>query len=135
MKTQVVLMISLLALFAVTAVAADVSGKWVAQIPGRDGTPQEQSFTFKVSGGTVTGTITSQRGDQEISEGKIAGDDLSFAVIRKFNDMEMRSNYKGKVSGNEIKFIMERVMPAGGGFGGGGGGTPKPTEFTAKRAS
>lgn len=49
--------------------------------------------------------------------------------------MEMRSNYKGKVSGNEIKFIMERVMPAGGGFGGGGGGAPKPTEFTAKKAS
>jgi hypothetical protein len=127
-------MISLLALFAVTAVAADVSGKWVAQVPGRDGTPQEQTFTFKVSGGTVTGAVGSARGDQEITEGKISGDDLSFAVIRKFNDMEMRSNYKGKVSGAEIKFIMERVMPAGGG-GGGGGGAPKPTEFTAKRAS
>jgi hypothetical protein len=126
-------MISLLALFAVTAVAADVSGKWVAQVPGRDGTPQEQTFTFKVSGGTVTGAVSSPRGDQEISEGKISGDDLSFAVIRKFNDMEMRSNYKGKVSGNEIKFIMERVMPAGGGFG--GGEAPKPAEFTAKRAS
>jgi hypothetical protein len=126
-------MLSLLALFAVTAVAADINGKWVAQIPGRDGTPREQSFTFKVSGATVTGTISSQRGDQEISEGKISGDDLSFAVIRKFNEMEMRSNYKGKVSGNEIKFIMEMVMPAGGGFG--GGEAPKPTEFTAKKAS
>jgi hypothetical protein len=126
-------MLSLLALFAVTAVAADINGKWVAQVPGRDGTPREQSFTFKVSGATVTGTISSQRGDQEISEGKISGDDLSFAVIRKFNEMEMRSNYKGKVSGNEIKFIMEMVMPAGGGFG--GGEAPKPTEFTAKKAS
>jgi hypothetical protein len=132
-RTHVVLMLSLLALFAVTAVAADINGKWVAQIPGRDGTPMEQSFTFKVSGGTVTGTVGSQRGDQEISEGKLAGDDLSFAVIRKFNDMEMRSNYKGKVSGNEIKFIMERVMPAGADFG--GGEAPKPTEFTAKKAS
>lgn len=134
MRTHVVLMLSLLALFAVTAVAADVNGKWIAQIPGRDGTPQEQTFTFKASGSTVTGAISSPRGDQEISEGKISGDDLSFAVVRKFNDMEMRSNYKGKVSGNEIKFIMERVMPAGGGFGG-GGEAPKPTEFTAKRAS
>ena len=137
MRTHVVLMIAVLSLFAVTAVAADISGKWTAQIPGRDGATQEQTFTFKVSGGAVTGTISSARGDQEISEGKISGDDLSFVVIRKMQDMEMKTNYKGKVSGNEIKFTREMVMPAGGMGGGmgGGGGAPKPVEFTAKRAS
>src|SRR5262249_35022852 len=29
---------------------ADVSGKWTAQVPGRDGQPQETTFTFKVEG-------------------------------------------------------------------------------------
>ena len=130
MRTRVVLLIAaLLALCAASAVAADISGKWVAQIPGRDGTPQEQIFTFKMAGDTLTGTIATGRGDQEISEGKVSGDDVSFVVVRKFQDMEMKSTYKGKVAGNEIRFTMERQMP------GGRGGSPKPVEFIAKKAS
>ena len=128
MRTHVViLMIVLFALCVVTAVAADINGKWTAQIPGRDGTPQEQVFMFKVSGGSLTGTVSGARGDQEISEGKVSGDDISFVTVRKMNEMEMKTTYKGKVAGNEIKFTSERP---------GRGGTPgKPVEFTAKKAS
>ncbi|HSW49509.1 MAG TPA: hypothetical protein VLH09_05005, partial [Bryobacteraceae bacterium] len=64
---------------------------------------------------------------QEISEGKVSGDDISFVVVRKFQDMEMKSLYKGKVAGNEIKFTMTMQ--------GGMGGDRPPTEFTAKKAS
>jgi hypothetical protein len=130
----VILTAVLFALCVVTAVAADISGKWIAQVPGRDGTPQEQVFVFKVSGGSLTGTVTSPRGEQEISEGKVGGEDVSFVVIRKFQDMEMKTVYKGKVAGDEIKFTREMQMPAGGGMGG-GGGAPKPVQFTAKKAS
>ena len=63
---------------------------------------------FKVSGGTLTGTVSGGRGDQEISSGTVSGDDVSFVVIRKFQDMEMKTTYKGKVSGNEIKFTSVR---------------------------
>ena len=126
MRTVVLMTISLLLLCAFAATAADISGKWVAQIPGRGGNTQETTFTFKVSGGTLTGTVTNPRGDQEITEGKVSGDDVSFVVVRKFQDMEMKSVYKGKVAGNEIKFTMEMQ-------GGRGGGTP--IEFTAKKAS
>ena len=126
MKAHVVVSaLALVALFAFTAAAADINGKWIAQIPGRDGAMQEQTFTFKVSGEAVTGTISSPRGDQEISEGKLSGDDLTFVVIRKFNEMEMKSVYKGKVAGNEIKFTTERQ---------GGRGRGGPQEFTAKKA-
>jgi len=117
---------ALLLVCAFTATAADISGKWVAQVPGRQGATMEQTFTFKVEGGNLTGTISTQRGEQEISEGKVSGDDVSFVVVRKFQDMEMKSLYKGKVSGNEIKFTMEMQ--------GGRGGERPPTEFTAKRA-
>ncbi len=135
MRTHVVILMTVLfALCAATAVAADISGKWTAQIPGRDGTPQEQVFMFKVSGGSLTGTISSPRGDQEISEGKFSGEEVSFVVIRKFQEREMKTLYKGKIAGDEIKFTREMQMPAGGGMGG-GGGMRKPVEFTAKRAS
>ncbi len=126
MRTVVLTSVALLLVCAFGAAAADISGKWVAQVPGRQGQTQEQTFTFKVAGGTLTGTVSSQRGDQEISEGKVSGDEISFVVVRKFQDMEMKSVYKGTVAGNEIKFSMTQA--------GGRGGDRPPTEFTAKRA-
>jgi hypothetical protein len=125
-RTVVLTTMALLLVCALTAAAADVSGKWVAQVPGRQGNTQEVTFNFKVDGAKLTGTMTNPRGDQEITEGKVAGDDISFMVIRKFQEMEMKSIYKGKVAGNEIKFTMEMQ-------GGRGGGNP--VEFTAKKAN
>ena len=126
-RTRVVFCtLALLAVCVMTAVAADVSGKWVAQIPGRDGATMERVFTFKVSGATLTGTISTQRGEQEISEGKVAGDEISFVVVRKFQEREMKTTYKGKVSGAEIKFTS--TMP------GRDGGEGRTQEFTAKRS-
>jgi len=110
-----------------SASGADVTGKWVAQIPGRNGT-MEQTFTFKQSGQTLTGTISSQRGDQEISEGKVAGDSVSFVTVMKFGGQEMKMVYKGTVAGDEIEFTRSMEGGAGGGRGGGG-----PMEFVAKK--
>ena len=143
-------MIALLSLFAVTAVAADISGNWTSEAPGRDGTPQVTKYAFTVSGTTLTGKITSNRGGQDvvqdISEGKISGDDISFVTVRETQNGSMKTNYKGKVAGSEIKLTREMVMPAGmgapGGGGGGGGrgaggggGRGGPAEITLKRAS
>ena len=43
------------------AQAADITGKWTAQVPGRDGQTSEQTFTFKVEGEKLTGTTTGRR--------------------------------------------------------------------------
>jgi len=81
-KTRAVLWtLALVVLLAVTAVAADVSGKWVAQVPGRGGNTQETTFNFKVSGATLTGSVTNPRGETEISEGKASADEVSFVVV------------------------------------------------------
>ena len=131
-KYTVIWMIALFAVCAVAASAADISGKWVAQIPGRNGT-MEQTFTLKQSGETLTGTISSQRGDQEISEGKVSGDSVSFVTVMSFGGNEMKMLYKGTVAGDEIKFT--RSMEGGPGGGGGGGrGRGGPMEFVAKKA-
>jgi hypothetical protein len=88
---------------AIFAIAADIDGKWVAQVPGRDGQTREQTYTFKADGEKLTGTVGGMRGDTPISDGKISGSDISFVVVRNFNGNEFRQEYKGKVSGNELK--------------------------------
>lgn len=149
MRNKILLVgaIMLLALVA-SALAADVTGKWVAETQGRNG-PTQTTFTFKVSGTTLTGTVSGRAGDTEISDGKVNGDDVSFTVVRKMGEMEMKMLYKGKVAGDEIKFTMEMEggmggpgggmgappAGAGGGPGGPGGGAPRgPREIIAKRA-
>ena len=103
----------LLAALAITAAAADISGNWKATAEGPNGA-MERTFTFKVDGNKVTGESTSSMmGKSEISEGKIEGDTVSFVLTGKFGDQEVKLNYKGKISGNEIKFTSE--MAGGGG--------------------
>ena len=131
-KHVVMLAVVLCALSALAANAADLTGKWVAQMPGRDGATSEWAFNFKQAGENLTGAVTSPRGDQEISEGKVAGDAVSFVTVMSFGDMQMKWIYKGAIAGNEIKFT--RTMEGGRG-GGGGRGPMGPQEFVAKKAS
>jgi hypothetical protein len=118
-KILVVGAVALLCMLA-SAWAADVAGKWTAQVPGRQGTT-ETTFNFKVEGNKVTGTVVSQQGEMPISDGKIEGDALTFTVVREFNGNQMKLNYKGTVAGDEIKFTREMQMPPGGPGGGGPG--------------
>lgn len=119
-------------LFAGAAVAADVSGKWVGQMPGRDGGTIEQNFLLKQEGAKITGKMTMDFGgqtmEQQIVDGKIEGDQISFTTVAEFGGNEIRFNYKGSVSGNEMK--LTRTREGGGGMGGGRGG---PQEIVLKK--
>jgi hypothetical protein len=112
---------ALLAVFVMTAAAADVSGKWTAQVPGRGGETRETTFNFKADGSKLTGTMTGMQGDLQIADGKVMGDEISFTVNVNFNGNEMKMMYKGKVSGGEIKFTRTRE------------GSDRTAEFTAKK--
>ncbi|MBV8729635.1 MAG: hypothetical protein JO336_07485 [Acidobacteriia bacterium] len=117
MKT--ILTAALLGAFAVAAFAADVTGKWMAQVPGRNGN-QDVTFNLNQSGSSLTGTVTTPNGDQQISEGKVDGNDLSFVVSFEARGNTIRQEYKGTVAGSEIKFTRS-------------GGRGNPIEFTAKK--
>jgi len=79
----------------------------------------------------MSGTLKTQRGEpQQLTVGKISGDTVSFAIVGQMMGMEMKTQYKGKIAGNEIKFTAEQEG------GGGGFGPPAgPQEMTAKRVS
>jgi hypothetical protein len=101
--------------------AADLAGKWIVKALGREG-PVEIIFSFKTGEPDLTGTVSDSQGENAISEGKIDGDEISFAVIRSFGGGEVKLLYKGKVALNEIKFTREVQGVKG-----------RPQEFVAKR--
>jgi hypothetical protein len=113
-----------LALAPMAALAADFNGKWTAETQGRNG-PQTITFDLHVDGSAVTGKVTTPRGDIDISNGKVDGDNISFDTTMNFNGNSFTLSYKGTADGaDSIKFT--RTF--------GGGGDRPPQEFVAKRA-
>lgn len=87
--------------------AADITGKWTASFDTQVG-QQNYTYDFKVDGEKLTGTATSNMGaNGEISEGVVKGDDVSFVEFFEFQGNKIRIEYKGKVSGDEIKFTRQ----------------------------
>jgi len=122
MKARLSLLVAGLSVFVTVAQAADVTGTWVAQVPGRGGETRETTFNFKVDGEHLTGTMSGRQGDVALSDGKIKGDELSFNVAMSFQGNDVKFAYKGKVSGDEIQFTRQRE------------GSDRSQEFSAKRA-
>ena len=88
--------------FVVSSHAADISGKWISEFESQVG-KQKYTYDLKVAGDKVTGqAISDQRGPVEIKEGKIAGDEVSFVENATIQGNEIRIEYKGKVTGDEI---------------------------------
>ena len=109
MKLKILLTGTILILTMVMiAAGADIAGKWVVERQGPQGV-QETVFNFMVNGGVLTGTVSGGRGgDAEIREGKIEGDNISFAAVSTAGGTEMSTQYRGKISGDEIRFTIER---------------------------
>lgn len=100
-------LLTLVALFAFTASAADINGTWKATAEGPAGS-MERTFTFKVDGNKLTGETTSSLvGKSDITNGKIDGDNISFTITAKFQDTEMKLDYKGKIKGDEIVLTVD----------------------------
>jgi hypothetical protein len=113
-----------LALGSVSALAADFNGKWTGDVQGRMGT-QTLTFDFHVDGSTLTGKITTPRGDVDISNGKVDGDTISFDQVLNFNGNSITISYKGTAAADgTIKFT--RTF--------GSSGDRPPQDFIAKRA-
>src|SRR5688572_1392219 len=105
MKTHITLLI--LALFSLSALAADVTGTWKAEFDTQRGL-QKYTFTLKQDGASVNGKANVERDGEkreaELKEGKVEGDTITFVELLKIQDNELRITYTGKISGNEIKF-------------------------------
>jgi len=111
--------ITLIGLIALTisVAAADVSGKWAGQVPSRGGEMMAATFSFKVDGDKLTGTMTGPQGEVQLQEGKASGDKISFSTTGG----NAKILFEGTVAGDQIK--MTRTREGG-----------QAREFTLKRA-
>jgi hypothetical protein len=115
-------LLATLAMLCITFVAsaADATGKWAGETPGRNGN-QPITFNLKASGSTLTGTITTAQGETPISDGKVDGDTITFTqTIQGRDGTPNKLTYTGKVSADSIELTRE-----------GGRG---PVTITAKKA-
>jgi len=119
-------------LLAVTLclMAADASGKWTFQQEGRNGSVQV-TLNLKVDAGALTATLTRPGRDGNametaISDGKVDGNNISFAVKREFNGNSFVTTYKGTLDGDSLK--IEITMP-------GRDGNSRTMNVVAKRAT
>jgi hypothetical protein len=108
MKTRYRILISAASAAAlfVSARAADLTGRWKAEFDTQVGV-QKYVFDLKADGDKVTGKATFERmdekGEVELKEGRIVKDEVSFVEPMKFQDQEVRIEYKGKLAGDELK--------------------------------
>jgi hypothetical protein len=104
-STRVLLLVSVVLLCLVPAFAADISGKWTTAIQTGIGV-MNYTFDFKVEGAKLTGkAVMSMDGgssESAITEGSVKGDQISFVETLKVQGQELRAEYKGKISGDEI---------------------------------
>ena len=85
----------------------DITGKWNASFETQIGT-QTYTYDFVVKNGVLTGKAKSNIGEAEISGGKVEGDKVTFVEMLKFEGMEIRIDYTGKiVSADEIRFTRQ----------------------------
>ena len=75
----------------------------------RDYAPRRSAAHLHLQGGRrgSHGTITTPRGDTDITDGKVDGDNISFTQKLSFNGNDITINYSGKVDGDSIKFTRQ----------------------------
>lgn len=95
----------LLACVVVAAASAyDVTGSWKASFDTQIG-EQHYTYELKAEGAKLTGKAKSDNGVSDLTDGTVNGDEIAFVEMLNYQGMTIRIEYKGKVTGDEIKFI------------------------------
>ena len=88
-----------IALFSVTAFAADISGTWHAQVESDagSGTP---TFVLKQTGESVTGSYSGALGDSKVT-GSVKGDQVQIQFEVSPSGDALKVVYSGKLEGDK----------------------------------
>ena len=133
MTKKLLFVVAILLVAAFGAMAADVTGKWTYEQPGRGGgNPTIVTLDLKASGGTLTGTMSRPGRDGNnmetpISDGKVDGNNINFKTTQSMGGNDFTITYSGVVNGDTIDLSVTRP--------GRNGGDPTTTKFTAKRST
>jgi hypothetical protein len=93
MKRKTTITLLLICSFAAAfAFFTGISGNWAGELPMGGGNSYPLSYTFKTNDGKLSGFAESEQGNAELTDGRIYGDSLSFAV----DAMGMKMLHTGK---------------------------------------
>jgi autotransporter translocation and assembly factor TamB len=93
---------ALLALMAITAWAADITGTWSGSMSSPNG-DFALTYTFKQDGAKLTGTVTGPQGDpMPLIDCKLDGENISFSVKVDMGGAAATFVSKGTVKGDEM---------------------------------
>jgi hypothetical protein len=107
MKNRLFSLFAMLAMASLVAFGADIDGKWMSDGGGKGG---PQTFTFKVEGKKLMGSVEGGRGGPlEIENGMVMeGDKVMFETTRDAGDKgKFTTKYSGTVSGDTMKLTAE----------------------------
>lgn len=91
----------------------DPTGTYIWTTPGRNGGPDRtNTLVLKLDGDKLTGKLTTPRrggetSSTDIADGKVSGADISFSVVRTFNDNSFTNTFSGTLADGTIKGKME----------------------------
>jgi hypothetical protein len=109
MKSHSFLLFVVLAL-GTFARAADLAGQWTADFDSPIGR-QKYTYAFKHEGDTLTGKAAYDhsmgKGENELKEIKLVGDDVFFVETISLPEMTIRVTYTGKVTDDEMKLTRQ----------------------------
>ena len=81
--------------------------KWSTQGPGGD---REIVLKLKQDGDKLTGTITGFQGDDQIKDGKVEGEKITFKVSSEFGGTTRVTTYTCTITGESLKGKAETVF-------------------------
>ena len=132
MTKKLLFVVTIALALSIVAFAADVTGKWTYEQPGRGGgAPTPVTITLKQDGSKLTGSVPGfGRGGQEappteISDGKVDGNNVSFTVKREMGGQTRVTKYEGTLDGETLKLKITRDTQNG----------PMTNEVVAKKST
>lgn len=97
-----IFVLSAILLALCTASAADLNGKWRGDMKTPNGENLEINFNFHVDGEKLTGTVANTYGEEQITDGTVKEDAISFVILA--GGGQFKISYKGTVAGEDLKF-------------------------------
>jgi hypothetical protein len=102
------------------------TGTWKWTVTNPNGDPVQSILKLKVNGDKIAGTLTGRGGMEiPIQDATLNGDEISFRVVREFNDNKVMVKHAGKIAGDMIKGKIESNF----------NGQPRVRDWDARRES
>ena len=112
-------------------------GAWTASVDSFSGT-QRYTWELAADGEKLKGKVITENGEQQIKDGSIKGNKVSWTEVVTADGNRMRMKYEGTLKGDKLKLtrsvVYQPAQNGPGGFGGPDFGGPGGGESaTAKR--